>query len=658
MASDSQPSFRASLKAKFREVIKPNMTSSIREQFKSADTYKNFTNMVKDLPGVGTIINKTKGIIPGVLPSNDNKTFAKGFYDSVFSAETENDVYFKVAIMCLWIIAILCIIPTIITICTPVKKYGITANGTKMIFLHILICELFYLIYILLSMINVAQNFQLINLFCNFANYGMYVTVPVMHFALFLLSMERLSTRLNLTMSWTGIFRKTYVIQIILISTWIFAIALMTTIILLTDQMISYATDTIKDHAPPIVNDVLDRIVSSSYQCSIDGRLSSVVKVVFIILFLILIVLIIKSIAISVFYNFFKSDCCKIKKRKEKHDDHHTTLLFTIFLLLNICLSFPFYFVSITNTVRQLVTRKDTYTTSLKVCFLLRICSIIFQCLTFYTCENNSWTLLSQLLYHGTCKKIPGLNQNDILIEVKTTTGRSRASETSDHRKGADIPRPGSDIDDSSTTDECEGDDDVFEAVTEAEPLHSKKPVTKLDQCDNEDVLKLIEKIKASPRKANTHENLNEKKAKLLIEKPTTEHTTADALTQKSSRSTPTSKLNINHNKTKRNPKWSSSSESDDSNVSKNSDDEIKPVKITPKAKPTTHSSVNEQKHSIKTLPNKHQPRKRSQSSSSTNSDSKKEKNSPLKLSKNLKGHSRKRRKDRRSSLLDQSDEV
>ncbi|CAF2039516.1 unnamed protein product [Rotaria magnacalcarata] len=658
MASDSQPSFRASLKTKFREVIKPNMTSSIREQFNSADTYKNFTNMVKDLPGVGTIINKTKGIIPGVFSSSDNKTFAKGFYDSVFSAETENDIYFKVATMCLWIIAILCIIPTIITICTPVKKYGIKACGTKMIFLHILICELFYLIYILLSMINVAQNFQLINLFCNFANYGMYVTIPVMHCALFLLSMERLSTRLNSTISWTGIFKKTYLIQIILIFTWIILIALMTTIILLKDQIISYGPDLIKDHAPPIVDDVLGRIVSSSYRCSIDGRLSSVFKVLFVILFLILIALIIKSIAISVFYNFFTPDCCKIKKLIKKHDDHNTTLLFAIFLLLNICLSYPFYFISITNTVRQFVTREDTYTTSLKVCFLLRICSIIFQCLTFYTCENNSWTLLSRLLYHGTCKKIPVLNQNDILTEIKSTTGNSRSSGTSDHRIGAHISRSKSDSDDSPTGDESEGDDDVFEEVIKVEPLHSKKPVTKLDRCDSDDEMELIEKIKASTRKADTHENSNEKKARPLIKKPTTEHTTADALTQKSSRSKPTSKPNINHNKTKRNSISSSSSESDDSNVSKDSDDEIKPVKIIPKAKPTTHSSVNEQKHSIKTLPSKYQARKHLQSSSSTNSDSKKEKKPPVKLSKNLKDHSRKRRKDRASNLLDQSDEV
>ncbi|CAF4914978.1 unnamed protein product, partial [Rotaria magnacalcarata] len=50
--------------------------------------------------------------------------------------------------------------------------------------------------------------------------------------------------------------------------------------------------------------------------------------------------------------------------------------------------------------------------------------------------------------------------------------------------------------------------------------------------------------------------------------------------------------------------------------------------------------------------------RKHLQSSSSTNSDSKKEKKPPVKLSKNLKDHSRKRRKDRASNLLDQSDEV
>lgn len=184
MSLDARPSLRARLSSKIKDVIKPNVSSSIREKIISDDAYqdlrnkyRNFTDDAKDLPGIGKILNKTKSFASNLIPSNDTKTSPKGFYDSLFNPQTEEDTYFKTAVICLWVIAVLCIIPTIITIFLPSKRIGTKrTHGINMIFFHIFLCEFFYLFYILLSMINVALNFQMARFLCEFANYGLYIS--------------------------------------------------------------------------------------------------------------------------------------------------------------------------------------------------------------------------------------------------------------------------------------------------------------------------------------------------------------------------------------------------------------------------------------------------------------------------------------------------
>jgi hypothetical protein len=44
--------------------------------------------------------------------------------------------------------------------------------GIRRFFIHIFLCEFCYLIYILLSMINVGLDFQLNSFFCDIAKYG------------------------------------------------------------------------------------------------------------------------------------------------------------------------------------------------------------------------------------------------------------------------------------------------------------------------------------------------------------------------------------------------------------------------------------------------------------------------------------------------------
>ncbi|CAF1092545.1 unnamed protein product [Rotaria sordida] len=709
MSSDSQPSFRSYWKSKVKNVIKPNITSSIRGHLISNDTYhnlrekyQNFTDIAKDRIDLGTIINKTKTLIPSISSSNDNQTFSKGFYDSLFSPETDQDVYFEVAIICLWVIAILCIIPTIIIMFIPVKKYGIKPSGVKLIFFHIFLCELCYLIYILLAMINAAENFQMNRFFCNFANYAMYITIPVMHFALFFLSLERLSKRFTSTVTWTRIFTKTYVTQVILIFIWISFIAIITTIILLKEQVWTTIGNNVQNIAPPIARDVLNKIISPSYRCSIDGRLLSIFKILFIILFIILIVLIIKSMAISIFYNVLTLNFCQIRNKMKKSGDRYMTLLFFIFLLLNVFLSFPFYFVSMTNTITQLITRKNIYSTNLKICFLLRILSIILQCLTFSTFESNSWNLLSRLLYRITCKKISILNYNAIPTKksttTTTTTKRSRHTGDSDYKTASYVDRRTLDTDSSdnddnrinnsdSDTSENDSDDEVFLTQPKIEPSRTKSGKTTTTKTvdvikssiDSDDETQHIPKLKLSTKKSNEKKNQIDED-KMSIKKLTSEYNKTNGISQKlpngkliSQRISSTttkpkiSKSNTNHRRIEHHPiEISSSSLSDEiSNVSQCSDDEIKPSKTMSKIKSTNHTISNEQKHTTDISPNQHhsarqqhRTRNRLQSPISTNHHRIKTKKQRKRSSINKNNHIEKSKKNRLSKILNNSDDV
>jgi hypothetical protein len=182
MSSDSQPSFRTYSKNKFKKLIKPNITSSIREHLISNETYhrvieksRNLTDNVIDRTGLGELKNKTGTFFNRLIPSDDNSTIPKGFYDSLFSPQTANDVYLKVTIISLWVIAMLCILLTIITMFIPVTTNGRRSTGAKWIFFHIFFCEFFYLIYLFLSMINVGLDFQLNSFWCDIAIYGWYI---------------------------------------------------------------------------------------------------------------------------------------------------------------------------------------------------------------------------------------------------------------------------------------------------------------------------------------------------------------------------------------------------------------------------------------------------------------------------------------------------
>ncbi|CAF2103734.1 unnamed protein product [Rotaria magnacalcarata] len=529
MSDDSEPhrpSFRFRDKlSRFKERVKEkvrdkankhNIATYIHENFTSTDTnhhvsrhgFRQHMHEIKDAFKNKThyeaIKEKVKHKIDDKIDLHDNKTYPKGFYDSLFSPETENEVYLQTALVCLWAVAILCIIPTIIVIFLPSKNQKARKSSTNMIFFHVFLCEVFYLIYILLAMINVAQDFRLGPSLCDVANYGMYVTIPIMQFALLFLSLERLQSHFNLSMTWAKIFTKPYLIQVILCVTWLVLLALLTTFMFIKKQFtFNFFKDQAMNLAPPIVGDVLGRLASRRHHCSVDGRLSSVFKTLIIVLFIILIV---KPIIISIGFNLLTPFCCKAKRKdQQKQGDRRTTTLVTIFLLLNLFFSFPFYFVSMFNSIlTRIDSTKDTFSLILKICFILRITNIIFECLAFYIFERNSWSLISKLFYYGTCKKFPifkTIPDDDMVFTkdpavldlIKKTREPSDQDEEEDdddrktknkkkHVKGKAVKK-------TEPTTESEPDDGAFKKVNKkhAKPERAKTPEPSEEDDDKEE---------------------------------------------------------------------------------------------------------------------------------------------------------------------------
>lgn len=152
--------------------------------------------------------------------------------------------------------------------------------------------------------------------------------------------------------------------------------------------------------------------------------------------------------ALSLFYKFCTLSCCTSSGKKRKPGDLHLTVLYVLFLFLNICFSFPFYSVSIAHSVfTRFTSTKDLVSTKLKICFLLRLTSIILQCMAFVVIESHSWTLLRRLLFCVTCRCVSALDDG-----ATPRTNKPTANGT----KGPVI------IPVVSDTDDDEGADDVF----------------------------------------------------------------------------------------------------------------------------------------------------------------------------------------------------
>ena len=100
------------------------------------------------------------------VETNDDKAASVGFFDSIFISDANGETQLRVAAIALWIVTFLVVVLAIGWL-LKLKK-----TNFRLILLHILLYEFFYLFYILLSMINVALDFRLNVYLCDLANYG------------------------------------------------------------------------------------------------------------------------------------------------------------------------------------------------------------------------------------------------------------------------------------------------------------------------------------------------------------------------------------------------------------------------------------------------------------------------------------------------------
>lgn len=140
-------------------------SSTIRSGFRQQ--FHQYKQILKNKTHYEQIKTEIKDKFDEKFGNEQNRTYPKGFYDSIFSPESENEVYFQTAIICLWSIALLAVIPTLVVTLWPKRR-----TSSNMIFFHVFLCELSFLFYIFLAMINVFQDFKLTSLFCDIANYG------------------------------------------------------------------------------------------------------------------------------------------------------------------------------------------------------------------------------------------------------------------------------------------------------------------------------------------------------------------------------------------------------------------------------------------------------------------------------------------------------
>ena len=97
---------------------------------------------------------------------NEKSTTQLGFFDSMFTSEETEELYLRIGAIILWIFAFISLLLAIGFLIKSKK------SEFRMILIHILFYEFFYLSYILFSMINVAMDYRLNPMLCDFANYG------------------------------------------------------------------------------------------------------------------------------------------------------------------------------------------------------------------------------------------------------------------------------------------------------------------------------------------------------------------------------------------------------------------------------------------------------------------------------------------------------
>lgn len=220
---------------------------------------------------------------------------------------------------------------------------------------------------------------------------GMYVTIPIMHVALFLLSIERAVSYSGSDTILTKLVAGACVTQMILCFVWALSITAIIAWISLKDHFTRVLFENqFTSVLQPAVDEIVNQLGRRSYRCSIDGRLPAGFKIVLLIVYILLTIAIVKPLIISIGVQRLTPSCCQRAQAKATEHGSRATLSFIAILLLNIFLSLPFYVTSIfTSVFSQFDASKATFSKTLRICFLLRLLSILFQCSVFYLLDEE-----------------------------------------------------------------------------------------------------------------------------------------------------------------------------------------------------------------------------------------------------------------------------
>ena len=302
----------------------------------------------------------------------------------------------------------------------------------------------------------------------------MYFTIPLMHFALIFLSIQRLTEHFRADATWVKMCSNAIIIQIILIAFWlIFSAAMFSLLVFKRNHLQLLLTTSVSGISPDLVEGVSTVFGLKADQCSIDGRPSPIFKILLFILFAALLVVLAKALVTSIMFGTFNS-ILRARTNRNNGDDedrpkYRPTLAFILIVLCNLIFSYPFYIISIVSVIfTNIEATKTTFTTTLKVSFLARIVSILLQALVILHVEKNSaaWA----------CRKIRarmGNESGDTDVDSKTT----RSSRTAEPAEAGQLPEESS-----SSSDEAEST--LLEAKKITEPEQRNGRILKTQQSE------------------------------------------------------------------------------------------------------------------------------------------------------------------------------
>ena len=208
-------------------------------------------------------------------------------------------------------------------------------------------------------------------------------TIPMMYLCLLLLFMERIDEHLGRKTIMATILSNPYATHIVLVCIWSIIIAIAFAYSLIQSRIGFVFNQRGYQQTDRSISSEISSIMNiSKTECHIDGRLSPALKIMLIVVLIFLVIQGVPSIISCVSSAVFRTVCCL--SRTSESDNFHwkTSFIFVSIILLNIFCSFPFYFVSSFTLITTLFQfNNETFQNTLRITFVLRIISIIVQCL-------------------------------------------------------------------------------------------------------------------------------------------------------------------------------------------------------------------------------------------------------------------------------------